>query len=252
MTDNFFKKNGYSIIDIFSKKDVQYLIDQVKNNFMQNYNFKIDNIENYHQYSKDENQHQRMMNPELRFIKLTPNITKKINNKKLLNIIFDQWGHKNIENYWLGDTSRGFYKKNHTGFRISRPLKYNNFKNQNDAAGVHLDKNAGGKIRKESDSLLTLWIPLIGFNYKYTLRIAPKSHLVNHKVSFTKKKKITPIISKKYENNFKFIRPNLKIGQGLLIHSNLLHGGSINYGIKSRLSLDLRIINKKSLKKVLN
>ena len=47
------------------------------------------------------------------------------------------------------------------------------------------------------------------------------------------------------KKKFKFVRPTLKIGQAILLHSNLLHGGSRNFGKKTRVSLDVRILNLK-------
>ena len=108
--------------------------------------------------------------------------------------------------------------------------------------------------RSPTTYLPSLYIQAVhkGYSKNYTLRIAPKSHKINHSVAFKKNSKITPVISKKYENKFSFIRPNMKKGEVMIINPNLLHGGSTNKGSKSRVSLDIRAINLKKIKNIVN
>ena len=44
------------------------------------------------------------------------------------------------------------------------------------------------------------------------------------------------------------MRPDLKIGEVIIFHPNLLHGNSLNKGNKSRLSLEARLYNKNNIK----
>ena len=71
---------------------------------------------------------------------------------------------------------------------------------------MHIDINAGGIINKDKKSSATIWIPIIGFDKKFTLRISPKSHKKNHGNKFKKTKKISPMLPKSYCNKFKFTR----------------------------------------------
>ena len=122
-------------------------------------------------------------------------------------------------------------------------------KEKKDTAGVHIDVNAGGIINRDLKTSLTIWIPIVGFSKKYTLKISPKSHLFDHGVKFKiTKKKVTPLLEKKYWKKFKFTRLNLKPGQAIIFHPNLLHGGSNNFGSSTRVSLDTRILNLKRFK----
>ena len=93
-------------------------------------------------------------------------------------------------------------------------------------------------------------MPLIGFNEKYSLNLAPKSHLLNHPINkFVKSKTVTNIFSKNYYKNIKFLRPKLQKGQAIVFHPNLLHGNSFNIGTKTRFSIEIRFYNKNNTKK---
>ena len=141
-------------------------------------------------------------------------------------------------------------KKNAVGFRISRPKK----SVKNDATGVHIDLHVGGKICNDKHVLITAWLPIVGFSQKYTLRLAPGSHLIDHPFNNYLKntKTVTNVFPLNYYKSFKFIRPQLKIGQAIIFHPNLLHGGSYNLGSKTRFSLEIRYYNKSNMKYWLN
>ena len=49
---------------------------------------------------------------------------------------------------------------------------------------------------------------------------------------------------KNYLKKFKFKRLTLKKGQAIFFHPNLIHGGSINKGNYTRLSVEIRMFNK--------
>ena len=110
--------------------------------------------------------------------------------------------------------------------------------------------HVGGKICYDKNVLLTLWTPIVGASSKYTLSIAPETHNLEHPLNkYEKNKKIVSnIFLDSYVKKFKFIRPNLKYGQAILFHPNLLHGASFNKGIYTRASLEIRMYNKKNIK----
>ena len=88
---------------------------------------------------------------------------------------------------------------------------------------------------------------IIGFGKNYSLELAPKSHISVHGLNnYNKSKKyISRGFKESYVKKFNFIRPNLKLGEALIHHPNLVHGGSINYGNGTRISLEIRIFDKK-------
>ena len=67
--------------------------------------------------------------------------------------------------------------KDKIGFRVVRPGK------EDESGTIHTDSYS-----RNFDSFITIWIPLIGFNRKYTLRYAKKSHLNTHSKNKKKKK----------------------------------------------------------------
>lgn len=247
----FYRRNGYLKINLFSKNDILNFKNIIKKQLNRKLNYKFKNkikitkLENYHKLKIEENQHKFLVNPDKRYFKFKRKILNKILNKQILRLIKSEWGHSKISLNWIGNLKKKQKIKNATGFRIARPFK----KKISDTAGIHIDVNAGGIINRDVKSSLTIWVPIIGFNKKYTLKIAPKSHLIHHGVKFKKTKiKVTPLLEKQYWKKFKFIRLNYKIGQAMLFHPNLLHGGSENRGTLTRISLDTRILNLKRFK----
>ena len=251
-TENLFKRflnEGYIKIQLLDKSDIYSLRKEVKtkmDRILKKYNFKIKvkNLKNYHKFvKKNDKVHKILMNPDSRFINLKSSIEKKLK-IRLSNLFFKFWGHKQFQFSWIGDLKKKKQLKYHaTGFRIARP----DVERNSDVAPMHIDKNAGGIINKTNDLLITIWIPLIGFSNKYTLKLSPKSHKVLHQIKFSQGKRITHGVPKEYSKKFKFFRPNMKLGECLVFSSNLLHGSSNNLGKLSRLSLDCRAVNIKKL-----
>ena len=146
------------------------------------------------------------------------------------------WGHEKNSIFWIGSPKKKQVKLNAAGFRLVRPEK------KKDGGTEHIDA-----YTKDSKAFFTLWIPLIGFGEKYTLKIAPKSHLLNHELkNYTSNQKyISRGFQDKYVKKFNFIRPKLKIGQALIHHPNLIHGGNVNLGKHTRISIEVRFFDKK-------
>ena len=252
-----FLNYGYSVVNFLPAKKIdeikKILIKRIKK---LNRNYKIinninqKNMQNYHLFNFPEVQHKKMLKTSSRYIMLTKALHKTISRNKDVNLIMkSDWGHKDFIINWVGSLKKGHTKKKAIGFRISRPTT----KRPKDATGVHCDLHVGGKICSDKKVLVSVWLPLVGFNKKYTLRLAPKSHLFDHPTSqFAKSKTVTNIFSSNYNKSFKFVRPSLKKGQAIIFHSNLLHGESYNEGKKTRFSLEIRYYNKKKINTWLN
>ena len=265
---NYYVNNGYCVLNLLNKKD----IDQTKKlvmtrlNVLANkkiFNLKKGQLEKYDKLVVDNKLHNKLMNPTKRHIKLPNKLVKKIFNSKVLNILKKQWGHNQSRIYWIGYSPKknkirlnsmgkpvtipikSQMKLNSSGFRIARP---HYLKKGNDTVGPHLDVHFAGKLRNDFLALVTLWIPLIGFSSKYSLKIYPKSHKILHSTYLKQKTgKITPEFQKNYEKNFKSTRLNMKKGQVIIFHPNLIHGNSKNEGVITRVSLDFRLINLKRI-----
>lgn len=244
----FFKKNGYCILEALNRSDINTIRRVITNkiNFLAKKNiFDLNNkknkLDNYHELINSKKLHNKLMHPDTRYIKLPKKIVKKLLNPSTLFILKKEWGHTKSMAVFIGNAEKNKYiKSNAAGFRFGRPNQ------DKDVVGEHIDVNYGGKIRDRDDFLATstLWIPIIGFSSKYTVRLAPKSHKFNHNKKLVKRGgKVTPAFSKQYVNQFTFIQPNLKIGQMILLHPNILHGASQNRGVFSRVSLNCSILN---------
>ena len=229
---NFFKKKGFYKIKVLNKREINEIIEVIVNRLNVLANKKIfnsKNIINIHKFNLDESIYKKIVNSSTRFITLKGEKISKIKkNKKFLKILNGYWQHSNIKIIWVGDPDKKELKFNKMGFRIARPLK------KKDAALPHIDS-----YNKDKKSFVSLWIPLVGFNKKYTCRFFPGTHNLNHKKKYFKKN--TNYISKVFYNNyvkhFSSFRPNLKVGEAILFHPNLIHGGSDNLGTKTRLSI---------------
>ena len=174
------------------------------------------------------------------------------------------WSHSNFilpdQKYLIGkskSTTLKKLRKREIQFRIVVPQERNSTLSA--APPPHVDLNAGKitnkvinrkKVMDTSSLQFTLWTPLIGFTKNYTLRVAPGSHLHNHpinRISKNNKYYKSPVFDKKYYKKFKFKRFNLSKGQCILFDGNLIHGGTNNHGNKTRVNLEFRLYNNKSI-----
>lgn len=245
----FFKRNGYLLIKIFSKSDIKFINNTIKNkiNSLLGRKNKIKSLENYHKIVSDK-EHLKIVNGKSRNIALSKKILAKIfKNKKILHLTKNYWKHNTFSLNWVGNLKKKQVKRNVTGFRIARPVLYkNNILTKKDVGGVHFDLFYGGRVNNNYKSLMTIWCPIVGFSNKFTLNISPKSHLIKHYKKYLSKQSIyiSPVFLNNYTKKFKFFRPNLQVGQAIIFHPNLLHGASNNIGSITRVSIDLRIFNK--------
>ncbi len=248
-----FNKKGYCIIDLFSKnqiKNIKKIIIkrllklETKTNFLKNLN--LDNLKDYHKLNIPEKIHKKILKTSTRYISLNPELIQYLgNNRYLKSIMISQWGHYDSVVNWVGSLKKKQIKQKVVGFRISRPSG----SVKKDATGIHCDLHVGGKICFDKKVLITAWVPLIGFNKKYSLNLSPKSHFPDHPVdNFIKGKTVTNVFSKNYYKNLKFLRPGLREGQAIIFHPNLLHGNSFNIGSNTRISIEIRLYNKKNIK----
>jgi ectoine hydroxylase-related dioxygenase (phytanoyl-CoA dioxygenase family) len=238
---NFFLKNGYCKLDLFTKnqidqfltlvnKRIKSLCSEIK--FLSNSELSV-----FHKKYDSESIRKKILNPSTRYINI--DLKKLLSNrakKKISDLMKEFWGHETNSICWVGSPKEKQIKFNAAGFRLVRPEK------KKDGGKEHIDA-----YNKDTKAFFTLWIPLIGFGEKYTLKIYPKSHLHNHELKNYKKDKkyISRVFKNEYVKKFKFIRPKLKIGQAIIHHPNLIHGGNINLGKQTRISVEVRFFDKK-------
>ena len=244
---NQFIKKGFCIINLYNKNDHKYLLSKIikkinKNIPAKSKKLSAKNLKFYHSF-QDKEVHDKVIKNTQRCISLDKKLIRPIINNKLIQKISNHhWGHAKFSIKWVGSLMKPM-KLNTTGFRVARPERLSS----KDVGGEHLDLHYGGQKNTNQKKLFTIWCPIVGMSKNYTLRISPGSHKFKHPLSSISKQKkyISMVLKKNYVKRFKFIRPNLKVGQVIFFHPNLIHGSSKNLGSKTRVSIDLRIFNNR-------
>lgn len=257
-----FLRDGYLILDLFDEAWVktaeQMIHDRVdeiragKNSGAENADW---SLAEYHKSlgARDED-HRALMAHSVRYINLTDDMVEGLLPPLVLSLLDHYWGHREPmithRGHELREEDEGKYA---CGYRFVRP-------GLTDVAGVHVDTYFGSKPDAYDESLetcvhsadkdaelLTIWIPVVGFDERYSLRIAPRTHMVEHPVDAFNRDPgiITQAVKDDYESKFDYIRPGLKPGQAILFHPNLMHGGSSNLGDSTRVSMEVRLHNPK-------
>lgn len=207
----------------------------------------------YHEaVASDDSNHRTLMKHADRYINLTEELAAPLYHPTVLEILKHYWGHSNPmithRAHEIEDADEGDYA---SCFRFVRP-------GVRDVTGVHVDTYFGADadlynqsldscLRQQSDDadLITIWFPLVGFDERYSLRFAPGTHLIAHPLeAFVKSPEfITKAVTAEYEAQFDHIRPKLLPGQAIVFHPNLMHGGSMNDGDMTRVSMEIRLHN---------
>lgn len=234
-----FNKNGFSIVGVLTKKKIEFLKNKIlqkilyvsKKNRIFSRIKELKDISYYHQISLKESEHQILMNSKDRYLKLSSDEVNMFNNTNIDTIFEYFYGNQAPLIKYPG---KKLFRNNLVGFRIVRP-------GEKFVAGFHSESSYGIHC-------FTLWIPLTGADHRYTLNIQPGSHLFRHRKDFiiqNKQFSTAKLFKKNYIKKLgPFLRPNLKLGEGIFFHPDLVHGGSENLGNKTRVSLEIRFYRK--------
>ena len=240
LLNGYIKTKLFNISDIlmFKKKIIKRIASLSKNqSIIKNHN----DLKFCHKKKKQDGEATRnsYLKSDTRFIGIEKNFLKK-KIKILRPLMKSLWGHCNYKIVWVGSVNKNQIKINKAGFRIVRP-------NLNvDSGSPHIDAYS-----KNINEFFTIWFPLVGHGSKYSMVIAKGSHKHHHpSQAFERQKKIlSRAFKQKYLKNFFFIRPNLKIGEVIVHHPNLIHGGKPNIGRMTRTSIEIRLFNAKTFSK---
>ena len=242
---SIFSKHGFRIIDLLSEKKHEIISQSIKKKINERLKIVTDNcyylsdLKDYHKLNLTDDVHKQIVNASCRHLDFNDFIDDIKKNNSIKKILDECWGHHEFRLIWVGDLMNDTIKENYCTFRLARPSVYQ------DVGGIHLDKHVGGIKNLGEKNLLTLWIPIVGFDEHYTLKFAPESHQHVHPDNFIEEDKnyISMTYDDDYTDNFKYSRPKLKLGQGVIFDPNLLHGGSYNLGVDTRVSIELRLFN---------
>tara|TARA_S200000501_G_C20828382_1_gene746052 strand:+ start:797 stop:1606 length:810 start_codon:yes stop_codon:yes gene_type:complete len=237
-----FQRDGYIILNILGKNGALSLLNEINRYYIsigKKNKIPIKNLKNYHKLNISEKKNKFLMHPNTRQIKIQRNLVEKIlKNESIRTICENLYGNKKIN---IFQEYQNRLRTKHMGIRIVKP--------NSPVSGVHAESNSS-----PGWDPVTLWCPLVGLDKKYTLRISPKSHKKKHPLNqiVKDKKYLAKAYSKKYLKKFKFHRPNMKVGQAIVFHPNLLHGGSSCKGTSCRVSVEIRIMREEHFVKKKN
>ena len=235
---NKFNKNGFVIEKIFNKSILENFKEKLLKNLRKSAKkhniYSIKNIKNLEEYFNlvSKTEHEILMDRETRTIKFKKSEAQLILNKRIRDLL----SYYSDKEYYILRSSNKFSSRgkdfnNYAGFRIVEP-------NSDKVAGYHSDHYNLQNFR------FTMWVPLIGFNNKYSLKLITGSHYYKHskkqivKNKFGSARLFNNLYLKKFSKAF---RPNLKLGEVILFHPYLIHGNAKNLGKTVRVSLEIKI-----------
>ena len=172
-------KNGYQKIRFLRHQDIDLIIEKIAgklNNLQKLTEINKNNINLLHKVNFSKKHYKNIIQTKNRNFFFSPDLIKqRVKKSKIMQILNKIWGHDNFKIIWVGSPKRKEFKYNRIAFRLARP------NNKADVAGEHIDS-----YNDEKNYFFTIWVPLIGFNKKYSLKIYPKSHSLDHKENVKK------------------------------------------------------------------
>ena len=116
LTNNYL--NGYSVLDVFTKKDISNLekkiIIKINKKINKSTQFKkgLKNLKYFHNIPFTKIQKSKIFEAKDRFINLDTGILRQIKrNKQINNILKDQWGHNKYKVMWVASLKKKQIKK---------------------------------------------------------------------------------------------------------------------------------------------
>ena len=107
---NFYKKNGYIILNIFTKEEVNLFKKEIENriNKLSSNAFKKNfNVEYYHKKKFNNDIHSKIIKQNQRYINLSNKIVKKIHkNPYIQNILNYYWNHHKFDLLMMGSRKK--------------------------------------------------------------------------------------------------------------------------------------------------
>ena len=127
-TYNNFVKNGFCVINLFSKKNIDELTNQLVKEINlklvdNNFKFTKNNLANFHKAVLNNNSLKKVFDSKKRYIELRRNIIKRLNCKNLSFFLNQLWRHNNKKVVWIGNPRLKEIKYNKAGYRIFVPSK---------------------------------------------------------------------------------------------------------------------------------
>ena len=187
-----FIEEGYMIVDLFDEEMLNAIAKLIHNriDFLLRKNSSAAYpdwiLKDYHKtIGADDAVHNRLMERSVRYIILSNDLLAPIFQKPINSLMDHYWGHRHpLITHLTPGSSDEVKTKNECGFRVARP-------ELEDVTGIHVDVykdvftqsgdeayESGLLSRLRTDpgetDLITVWIPIVGFSQKDSLRFAPR------------------------------------------------------------------------------
>jgi len=227
ITKGYLKTRAYNQHEfIFLENYILKKISQLISKYRKNNKISYNNIKYYHKIGISEKEHSDIFSAKNRHSKINNEFKKILLNKKikylLQNLMLIESKKKKIK---LWDEKYG-----NLSFRIIRPFS-------ND--GYPFSK----KIWGPAGSVISVWIPIIGFSKNNTIKFVNGSNNKNYKKNLPLK---TKFISNEYRLNEPIKKKNIstlsfKKGDVFIFSPKLLHSENNNLSKITRLNLEFRV-----------
>lgn len=223
-----YRSDGYCIEDVYTEAEFSFIQEfSIKwlNELFREFLGKeatSEDIKRYHTLQKEYDiPHQQILSAKNRHQSPSIKLKKLIINDRLAEIL-NEIGVKKID---LWDEGLGWL-----AFRLIRPSM---------GDGYPFSKKKWGP----AEPVVSMWLPIVGFNKDVTLAMVPGSHKKEHQ----KYKDSNSIFNKdEYRllsppSEHEIFRPTLRKGQCILFDYSLLHSEDIQSGDSTRFNLEFRV-----------
>ena len=239
-----FEVDGYVIQELYSENEMETLrqalcqrMGDIFSSIAPDRSFDFPDLESYHLCRDlDDELQGSLRDLSLRKLSLDQLLMDTIVNSGMKKCLTDLFGDTAMT---VGRGYESGFESDCCGFRVIRPHPF-----RDPAPRIHAEVMANEGFNTGCE--LTVWIPLSGYDSRYTLKVLPRSHVVDHDEKYFVQTgdPAANFFSKEYTDRF---RPDLKPGQAILIHPNVLHGAGENDGDITRSSLEVRFFNRQMI-----
>lgn len=123
-----------------------------------------------------------------------------------------------------------------------------------DVGGMHTDRwfhdilGNGEPLYGKDETTIKMWLPVFTESGRNGLYVVPGSHLKNWSVKYTSGDDgfRRPSLDEPLADNEKYLVP-VQSGQAVLFNENLLHGGAVNAGLTTRVSIEITFVLNRSV-----
>lgn len=230
-----FRESGYAVVDLLSEQQHAALETLIADRLCEIaasepsiQPFDPRPLARYHERGIPDDIHRRMLSAPQRYLRLSEAWQQFFIHEKFLPVMDAAWGqHERVAIKHIDH--KGEIVPGLGTFRIVRP-------GVGDAPPVHVDSGYGRY------SMITVWMPIVGFDERFGLQIFPRSHKHKHPSdALTRSDKFSALpFSDSYVGQFQPLRPQIAKGQAIIFNDNLLHGAAENVGDNTRVSMEIR------------